>query len=166
MGIIYDYQNRTEDAIAEYKNPSINKDHQMGIKRKRIKKLPQPRHDFAKKYGEFADDEKLNTLQTANINSDNYLVIDPDIAPQQNDIVIAIIEGETTVKRYVEEDGRLILKAENPKELLEAIKPCLDEVEPTPAPGENTCLDQIRYMARQKAVKLREKNPYLKIIFA
>ena len=34
--------------------------------------------------------------------------------PRRNDIVAALIDGETTLKRYVVEDGRTYLKAENP----------------------------------------------------
>ncbi len=34
--------------------------------------------------------------------------------PRRNDIVAALIDGETTLKRYVVEDGRTCLKAENP----------------------------------------------------
>jgi repressor LexA len=34
--------------------------------------------------------------------------------PRRNDIVAALIDGETTLKRYVVESGRTYLKAENP----------------------------------------------------
>ncbi len=34
--------------------------------------------------------------------------------PRRNDIVSALIDGETTLKRYVVENGRTYLKAENP----------------------------------------------------
>ncbi len=34
--------------------------------------------------------------------------------PRQRDIVAALIDGETTLKRYIVEDGRPYLKAENP----------------------------------------------------
>ena len=34
--------------------------------------------------------------------------------PRRNDIVAALIDGETTLKRYVVENGRAYLKAENP----------------------------------------------------
>ncbi len=34
--------------------------------------------------------------------------------PRRNDIVAALIDGETTLKRYVVEEGRTFLKAENP----------------------------------------------------
>lgn len=35
--------------------------------------------------------------------------------PRQRDIVAALIDGETTLKRYIVEDGRPYLKAENPE---------------------------------------------------
>jgi hypothetical protein len=61
----------------------------------------------------------------------------------------------------VEDAIKKIRNAKNPKELLEAIKPFLDVPEPTPAPGENTYLDNIRYQGRWAALRLRGNNPNL-----
>jgi repressor LexA len=46
--------------------------------------------------------------------SDGDLVIIEAREPKIGDIVAALIDGETTLKRFVTEDGRLFLKAENP----------------------------------------------------
>ena len=35
--------------------------------------------------------------------------------PRKGDVVAALIDGETTLKRYVMERGRAYLKAENPR---------------------------------------------------
>jgi len=47
--------------------------------------------------------------------SDGDLVIVEAREPKIGDIVAALIDGETTLKRFVTEDGQLFLKAENPK---------------------------------------------------
>lgn len=47
--------------------------------------------------------------------SDGDLVILEHRAPQNGDIVAALVDGETTLKRYVATEGRPFLHAENPK---------------------------------------------------
>ena len=44
----------------------------------------------------------------------DLLVVDRAIAPQADDIVIAVLHGELTVKRLRKSNGALILYAENP----------------------------------------------------
>ncbi|MES2997468.1 MAG: transcriptional repressor LexA [Verrucomicrobiota bacterium] len=46
---------------------------------------------------------------------DGDLVILEFREPRKNDIVAALIDGETTLKRYVVENGRPFLRAENPE---------------------------------------------------
>jgi repressor LexA len=46
---------------------------------------------------------------------DGDLVILEIKEPRQRDVVAALIDGETTLKRYVIRDGRPFLKAENPR---------------------------------------------------
>jgi repressor LexA len=46
--------------------------------------------------------------------SDGDLVIVEAREPKIGDIVAALIDGETTLKRFVTENGELFLKAENP----------------------------------------------------
>jgi repressor LexA len=47
--------------------------------------------------------------------SDGDLVILEQKVPQNGDIVAALVDGETTLKRYVATEGRPFLRAENPK---------------------------------------------------
>jgi repressor LexA len=47
--------------------------------------------------------------------SDGDLVIVEAREPKIGDIVAALIDGETTLKRFLIEDGELFLKAENPR---------------------------------------------------
>jgi repressor LexA len=46
---------------------------------------------------------------------DGDLVILESREPRNKDIVAALIDGETTLKRYVEENRRTFLRAENPR---------------------------------------------------
>jgi repressor LexA len=46
---------------------------------------------------------------------DGDLVILEAREPRRGDIVAALIDGETTLKRYTMENGRPLLKAENPR---------------------------------------------------
>ena len=51
----------------------------------------------------------------AGINDGDVLVVDRSLEPRSRDIVIAIFEGNLTVKRLIiKEDGSAILKSENP----------------------------------------------------
>ena len=47
--------------------------------------------------------------------NDGDLVVLEQRAAKNNDIVAALIDGETTLKRLVVEKGKTFLKAENPK---------------------------------------------------
>jgi hypothetical protein len=47
-----------------------------------------------------------------------------------------------------------IRSATNPKELLEAIEPLINQPKPTPAPGESNDFYNFRYLARQAAVRI------------
>jgi DNA polymerase V len=51
----------------------------------------------------------------AGIYSGDVLVVDRSIDPKDGKIVIAAIDGHLTVKRLSKKEGRIILKAENPK---------------------------------------------------
>ncbi len=51
----------------------------------------------------------------AGIHPDDILIVDRSISAKPNDIVIATLDGDFTVKRYVTEKGRHYLKPENPR---------------------------------------------------
>jgi DNA polymerase V len=51
----------------------------------------------------------------ANIFPDDILIVDRSLEAVHNKIVLAVIDGEVTVKRFCSENGKVILKAENPE---------------------------------------------------
>lgn len=55
-----------------------------------------------------------DSMINAGIFDNDILIVDKCLAPFSNKIVIAIINGEFTVKRYVKKDQRLWLMPENP----------------------------------------------------
>ena len=50
----------------------------------------------------------------AGIQPDDILIVDRSIEAKHGKIVIAVLNGEVTVKRLYDRDGQVILKAENP----------------------------------------------------
>lgn len=50
----------------------------------------------------------------AGIHDNDLLVVDRSIAPTAGKVVIAVIDGELTVKRLVKKNGRILLAPENP----------------------------------------------------
>ncbi|MAA79412.1 MAG: peptidase S24 [Deltaproteobacteria bacterium] len=55
-----------------------------------------------------------DSMINAGIQSNDILVVDRSKEAQHNDIVVAIIFGEFTVKRWIKEKYRAFLQAENP----------------------------------------------------
>lgn len=54
------------------------------------------------------------SMKDAGIFNGDLLVVDRGITPQTNDIVIAVLHGELTVKRLIKRHGGWLLTAENP----------------------------------------------------
>ncbi len=52
-------------------------------------------------------------MRGAGIFDGDLLIIDRGVSPQPDDIVIAILHGELTVKRLKKSDGQWLLAAEN-----------------------------------------------------
>lgn len=50
----------------------------------------------------------------AGIHPGDLLVVDRGLAPGNGKIVVAVVDGESTVKRMFRENGRLYLMPENP----------------------------------------------------
>jgi DNA polymerase V len=48
------------------------------------------------------------------ISHGDLLVVDRSLSPVSGHIVIAVVDGELIVRRYFEQDGNFILKADNP----------------------------------------------------
>lgn len=55
-----------------------------------------------------------SSMERAGIFDGDRLIVDRAITPQHGHIVIAILDGELTVKRLLADRGRLVLRAENP----------------------------------------------------
>lgn len=51
----------------------------------------------------------------AGISDNDILIVDRSLEPASNNIVIAVVNGELTVKRLVKKDGSWCLVAENPQ---------------------------------------------------
>ena len=51
-------------------------------------------------------------MEKAGISDNDLLVIDKSLEPKNNDIVVAAVNGEFTVKRYLINKGRICLRAE------------------------------------------------------
>ena len=62
----------------------------------------------------FALKVRGDSMIGAQINDGDLVVLEVR-APKSNDIVAALIDGETTLKRFIMNRGRAFLKAENPK---------------------------------------------------
>lgn len=56
-----------------------------------------------------------NSMIEAGINSGDILIVDRSLESTDNKIVVAIIDGEFTLKRFRKIDGKLYLYPENPK---------------------------------------------------
>jgi DNA polymerase V len=56
---------------------------------------------------------KGESMQDAGIQSGDILVVDRSLAPTDRKIVVAMIDGEFTVKRFRNQDGRIFLEAAN-----------------------------------------------------
>ena len=52
------------------------------------------------------------SMEKAGINDKDLLVVDKSLEPKNKDIVVAIVDGEFTVKRYLVNNGSICLKAE------------------------------------------------------
>lgn len=57
---------------------------------------------------------KGDSMVGAGIFDGDLLVVDKSLAPASGTIVIAVIDGELTVRRFIQRDGNVILKPENP----------------------------------------------------
>jgi DNA polymerase V len=57
---------------------------------------------------------KGESMRDAGIRSGDILVVDRSVSPADRQIVVAMIDGEFTVKRFRKQNGRITLEAENP----------------------------------------------------
>lgn len=76
--------------------------------------LPIPAH-WANRGAHFALRVAGDSMEGAGIFQDDYVIARQTPVPNNGDIVVATIDGETTLKRYRRVRGRLYLIAENPR---------------------------------------------------
>lgn len=67
-----------------------------------------------------------DSMILAGIHDGDILIVDRSLTPKHNKVVIAVLNGELTVKRLHKQNGRLILLAENPKYPPIKLKPDMD----------------------------------------
>jgi repressor LexA len=70
--------------------------------------------NISKSHGTFALRVRGDSMIDAHILDGDIVILEQSKEVQNGDIVAALIDGETTLKRYVVEHGRPYLKAENP----------------------------------------------------
>jgi DNA polymerase V len=58
---------------------------------------------------------KGNSMVGAGIFDGDLLVVDKSLTPSSGNIVIAVVDGDLTVKRLIKHNGSVILKPENPR---------------------------------------------------
>jgi repressor LexA len=69
---------------------------------------------FRPKEGSFALRVRGDSMKDAGIFNGDMVVVEPGSDPRENQIVVALIDGESTLKRLVRVRGKWFLKAENP----------------------------------------------------
>jgi DNA polymerase V len=69
---------------------------------------------------------KGDSMTGAGIASGDILIVDRSLEPKDKSIVVAVVNGEFTVKRICKDSQRLFLVAENPKYPLIEIKDGMD----------------------------------------
>ena len=56
---------------------------------------------------------KGHSMDQAGISDEDLLVVDKSLEPKNNDIVVASVNGEFTVKRYINNNNKVFLRAES-----------------------------------------------------
>src|SRR6266480_4517148 len=77
--------------------------------------LDQRSANISRKRGTFALRVRGDSMIGAHIIDGDIVILEDSKEPHNGDIVAALLDGETTLKRYVVEHGRPYLKAENPR---------------------------------------------------
>ncbi|RZB36771.1 MAG: repressor LexA [Desulfobacteraceae bacterium Eth-SRB2] len=55
------------------------------------------------------------SMEGRSIHEGDWVVADADLPPHEGDVVVALIDGENTLKTLAKQEGRFFLKAESPK---------------------------------------------------
>jgi len=78
-------------------------------------RLSLDEHLISNKDATFFVRAKGNSMVGAGIFDGDLLVVDKSLTPTSGDIVIAIVDGDLTVKRLIKRGGKITLKPENPR---------------------------------------------------
>jgi repressor LexA len=62
----------------------------------------------------FALQVKGDSMEGRGIHEGDWVIVDADAAPRKNDVVVALIDGENTLKTLAQKKDNYYLKAENP----------------------------------------------------
>jgi len=62
----------------------------------------------------FALQVRGDSMEGRGIHEGDWVIIDADASPRENDVVVALIDGENTLKTLARQEGYFFLKAENP----------------------------------------------------
>ncbi|MCF8083884.1 MAG: transcriptional repressor LexA [Deltaproteobacteria bacterium] len=62
----------------------------------------------------FALQVKGDSMEGRGIQQGDWVIVDADLSPGENDVVVALIDGKNTLKTLAQKDGFFFLKAENP----------------------------------------------------
>lgn len=54
------------------------------------------------------------SMRNAGISDGDEVIVDRSLTPKHGDVVVAVLDGELTLKRLWSQGGKVILKAENP----------------------------------------------------
>lgn len=88
--------------------------------------FPSPAGDYAEKGldlneylvrnppATFMFEVRGDSMIGASIDDGDRVVVDRSLDPRHNDIVVAVVNGEYTLKRFISQQGRVELHAENP----------------------------------------------------
>ncbi len=63
----------------------------------------------------FALQVRGDSMEGRGIHEGDWVVADADMSPNENDVVVALIDGENTLKTLAKKKGLFYLKAENPE---------------------------------------------------
>ena len=55
-----------------------------------------------------------NSMINVGINEDDLVIVCSDLKPKIGDVVVALVDNQSTVKTYMERDGQVYLRPENP----------------------------------------------------
>jgi DNA polymerase V len=58
---------------------------------------------------------KGDSMTGAGIYDGDLLIVDRSATPRSNQIILAVLNGEFTIKRFIKQNEKIVLKSENPK---------------------------------------------------